>query len=108
MARTVLNTLTVYGGLMLILFVEPQTPFWTGGDDLAGDTRPVVLTIIMGLTYAVILLVPGLREFFQLHILRLVDYAAIAGALMLWGLLLRWMWRAKIFTRFLRLESSGY
>ncbi|MBN8591622.1 MAG: HAD-IC family P-type ATPase [Anaerolineae bacterium] len=108
MARTVLNTLTVYGGLMLILFVEPQTPFWTGGDDLAGDTRPVVLTIIMGLTYAVILLVPGLREFFQLHVLRLVDYAAIAGALMLWGLLLRWMWRAKIFTRFLRLESSGY
>jgi cation-transporting ATPase E len=105
MARTVLNTVTVYGGLLLILFVEPQTPFWTGGDDLAGDTRPVVLAILMGLVYALILLVPGLREFFQLHVLRLIDYAAIAGALAAWGLLLRWMWRARIFTRFLRLEG---
>jgi cation-transporting ATPase E len=105
MARTVLNTVTVYGGLLLILFVEPQTPFWTGGDDLAGDTRPVLLAIIMGVVYATILLVPGLRDFFQLHVLRLVDYAVIAGALAAWGLILRWMWRAKIFTRFLRLEG---
>jgi cation-transporting ATPase E len=104
-ARTVLNTLTVYGGLLLILFVEPQTPFWTGGDELAGDTRPVLLTIVMGVVYGLILLVPDLRDLFQLDALRLIDFAAIAGALAAWGLLLRWMWRAKIFTRFLRLEG---
>ena len=100
-ARTALTTATVFCGLLLIPFVEPPTRFWEGGDDLSGDWRPTILALGMLLAYGVVLAVPGLRGFFELSPLRLVDYLIIAASVAIWALLLRLIWRTKLFERVL-------
>ena len=105
LARTVLTTVTTFGGLLLILFVEPPTQFWTVGDETSGDWRPTILAIVLGLVYIVIMLVPGLRDFFELTALSLSDWAVMVVSLVVWVFVLRFFWRAEIFTRFLRLDG---
>jgi cation-transporting ATPase E len=100
-ARTALTTATVFCGLLLIPFVEPPTRFWEGGDDLSGDWRPAILALGMLLAYGVVLAVPGLRGFFELSPLRIVDYLIIAAGVAIWALLLRLIWRTKLFERVL-------
>jgi cation-transporting P-type ATPase E len=107
LARTVLTTLTTFGGLLLILFAEPPTSFWmTAPDDHIGDWRPAIVASVLGVSYIIIMLVPGLRDFFELSPLRLVDYGVIAVALVAWIFILRYIWRAHIFARFLRLKLA--
>jgi cation-transporting ATPase E len=101
-SRTVLTTLVTFGGLILVLFVEPPTPFWVGGDELSGDWRPTILSIILGLAYLGIMAFQPLRDFFQLSPLRLIDWLVVAVSLIIWTFALRAMWRADLFTRFLR------
>jgi cation-transporting ATPase E len=106
LARTALTTVTTFGGLLLILFVEPPTQFWTSGDDYSGDWRPTILAIVLALVYVVIMLVPGLRDFFELMSLSPSDWVVITISLVIWVFVLRFLWRAKIFARFLRLEGA--
>lgn len=107
LSRTVLTTLTTFGGLILILFAEPPTSFWQlGSDDHTSDWRPTVVALVLGILYIIILLVPGLRDFFELTSLRMADYGLIAIALVAWTLILRYIWRAQIFARFLRLNPA--
>jgi cation-transporting P-type ATPase E len=107
LARTVLTTLTTFGGLLLILFAEPPTGFWmTVPDDHTGDWRPALVAFVLGVVYVIIMLIPGLRDFFELSPLRLADYAIIAIVLFGWVFILRYIWRAHIFERFLRLKLT--
>ncbi|MBZ0290734.1 MAG: cation-translocating P-type ATPase, partial [Anaerolineae bacterium] len=105
LARTALTTVTTFGGLLLILFVEPPTKFWAGGDEYSGDWRPTMLAIVLGIVYIVIMAVPGLRDFFELMPLGVTDWLIVVGSLLVWLFVLRFFWRAKIFTRFLRLDG---
>jgi cation-transporting ATPase E len=97
LARTALTTLTVLCGITLIPFVEPPTPAWVGGDELSGDWRPAVLALGMLALFGVIMLVPALREFFELTPLRGQDYALIGGVVIVWALVLRFIWRRQLF-----------
>jgi cation-transporting P-type ATPase E len=107
LARTVLTTLTTFGGLLLILFAEPPTRFWTTApDDHIGDWRPTLVAFVLGIVYIIIMLIPGLRDFFELTPLRLADYAIITIALFVWIFILRYIWRAHVFERFLRLKVA--
>jgi cation-transporting ATPase E len=106
-ARTVLTTLTTFGGLLLILFAEPPTAFWTtASDDHTGDWRPALIAFVLGVVYIIIMLIPGLRDFFELSPLRLTDYGIIAVGLFIWVFIPRYLWRAHIFERFLRLKMA--
>lgn len=104
-SRTVLTSLLMFGGLLLVVFVEPPVRFFTGGDELSGDWKPTILAALLALVYVAILLVPGLRRFFDLAPLGLRDAAIIGAALLLWAFLLRLVWRARLFERFLRLDD---
>lgn len=104
-SRTVLTSLLLFGGLLLVVFVEPPVRFFTGGDELSGDWKPTILAALLALVYVVILLVPELRRFFDLAPLGLRDAAIIGAALLLWAFLLRLVWRARLFERFLRLDE---
>jgi len=99
MARTALTTATVLCGLLLIPFVEPPTRSWEGGDVLSGDWRPTILALAMLLIYGAVLAVPGLRSFFELSPLRNMDYLIIAAGVAIWALLLRLIWRTRLFER---------
>ena len=44
-AQSALSAFLVFAGLLLVIFVEPPTPWWTGGDVLSGDWRPTWLAL---------------------------------------------------------------
>jgi cation-transporting ATPase E len=100
-ARTALTTVTIFCGLLLIPFVEPPTEWWVAGDVLSGDRRPALLALGMLLLFGLIVLLPPLRGFFELALLRPLDYLLLAALAVGWALLLRALWRARFFERLL-------
>jgi cation-transporting ATPase E len=57
-AQTALTAFLVLCGLLLVIFVEPPTPWWTGGDTLSGDWRPTVLAVALMAAFIAINLLP--------------------------------------------------
>jgi cation-transporting ATPase E len=101
LARDATTTTLILCGLVLIVFAEPPTRFWTGGDELAGDWRPTILAGGMLVAFVAILASPALRDFFGLHLLGFWDYVGIIALVVVWAAALRVIWRARIFDRFL-------
>lgn len=105
-ARSALTTFTVLSGVLLIIFVEPPTPFFTGGDELSGDKRPTLLAAGMVAAFVLILLIPPLRDFFELVVLPIPFYGIIIAGVLLWMLIVRIVWRRRLFDRFLNIDLS--
>jgi cation-transporting ATPase E len=101
LAQTALTTISVMCGLVLVVFAEPPTPFWTGGAPLSRDLRPTLLAAGLLVAYTVIVLVPPLRNMFDLATLRVSDLACLAAAAVAWAALLRWAWRSRLVERLL-------
>ena len=94
-------------GILLIIFVEPPSEVWVGGDVLSGDWRPTVLAVGLLILFGLFLIVPVLREFYGLIPLRQpADYLVIGLAVVLWMLLLRLAWRARLVDRYLNVALS--
>ncbi len=106
-ARTALTTATIMCGLLLVPFVEPPTQWWVGGDLLSGDWRPSLLALGMLALYGVIVAVPPLREFFELTLLRWGDYLLLAAVSAGWALVLRIMWRTRVFERVFSMDIAS-
>ena len=106
-ARTALTATTVLCGLVLIPFVEPPTETWVGGDVLSGDWRPTALALGMLGLFGVIMATPSLRAFLELTPLRGVDYLLIGVVVVAWAVLLRLIWRARLFERLLDLKVDS-
>ena len=104
-ARTILTSVTTLAGLVLIAFVEPPTQFWTGGDEYSGDWRPTIVAVGLAILDIVIMLVPSLRYTFELTELGCRDWLIVISVVILWGILIqRFLWRAKVFDKLLRLD----
>ncbi|HEY7031171.1 MAG TPA: HAD-IC family P-type ATPase [Thermomicrobiales bacterium] len=104
LARDATTTTLILCGLFVIVFAEPPTPFWTGGDELSGDRRPTILALGMLIAYVAILASPFLRDFFGLHLLGFWDYVGIVILVIVWAAALRAIWRARLFDRFLGVQ----
>ena len=102
-AQTALTTFSVFCGLLLVLFVVPPTRFWIGAERLRGDMRPVYLVLALLGSYLLILATPSLRKFFELAALEWYATLALFALALLWGLWVRWLWRARSIERFLSL-----
>jgi cation-transporting ATPase E len=100
-ARTALTTATVLCGLILIPFVEPPSVAWVAGDELSGDWRPSALALGMLGLYALVMVIPSLRGFFELVPLRVLDYLLICIVVVVWAFLLRLIWRGRVLERVL-------
>lgn len=95
-------------GLLLIVFAEPPTAAWVGGDELSGDWRPTLLAVGLLLAFVAFVAVPPLRRFYSLELLRQSsDYALIALVVILWAFTLRHAWRARLLERYLNLDLDG-
>jgi cation-transporting ATPase E len=105
-ARTALTAQLIVCGLLLIPFVEPTTPAWTGGDELSGDPRPSLLALGMLGVFGLIIAVPSLRNTFELTLLHPADYLLIGGLGAVWALIIRLLWRQRWFERLLSLEME--
>ncbi|MCA0456343.1 MAG: HAD-IC family P-type ATPase [Chloroflexi bacterium] len=102
-ARTILTSVTTLAGLVLIVFVEPPTQYWTGGDEYSGDWRPTIMAILLAVAYMIIMLVPSLRSAFELAELQPRDWVIVIAVVGLWAMIQRFLWRQHVFDRLLRL-----
>jgi cation-transporting P-type ATPase E len=98
--QTSLATFMVLTGLLLVVFVEPPTPWWTGGDVLSSDKRPAFLAIALALAFGVVLAVPSLRHVFEVRTLDWLDGALIVTAVLVWLFAVRFAWRRRLLERF--------
>jgi cation-transporting ATPase E len=103
-AQTVLTAFLVFCGLFLVIFVEPPTAWWTGGDRLSGDWKPTMLAVTLMVAFVVINVVPQARLLFALEPLQWAEVGLIAGALAIWLPMLRMLWRRQLIARFLGLH----
>ncbi len=106
-AQSAVTTTAILCGLLLIVFVEPPTTWLTGGDSLSRDWRPTVLAGVMLAVYAFILSIDEIRDFFEVLLLPASDYFLITGLVVLWGVILRWVWRQRLFDRFLDVDLQA-
>ncbi len=94
-------------GIILLIFVEPPTEFWAGGDEICGDWRPTILSGLMFLALVLFIVVPPMRAFYQLSVLEPADYLIIAGVTIVWTFTLRYTWKARLLERYLGVEALG-
>jgi cation-transporting ATPase E len=104
-AQSALTTFTLLAGLVLVVFVEPPTEFFVGGDIYSGDKRPTLLVVGLLLASLAVILIAPIRTFFEVLVLPPAIYLLIFALVFLWAFVLRLAWRAHWFERFLRLES---
>lgn len=104
-SQTVLTAFSVLSGLGLVLFVEPPFRWFVGGDKYSGDKRPLLLVVAMLGLFVWMIVVPRWRQFWELLPLEPIDYAIVIGATLVWAVVQRYVWRARLFERFLHLEA---
>jgi cation-transporting ATPase E len=108
-AQLILTYASIVKGLLLVIFVQPPTEFWAGGDRLSGDWRPTMLAtgllvVLLSSPYN-----PILRGFFGLSPLRsLMDGLVIAGFTLVWIFTLRLVWKWRIVDRYLDVNLADW
>jgi cation-transporting ATPase E len=107
-AQHALTYTMIATGLLLIVFVEPPTKAWVGGDELSGDWRPTMLAIGLSFAFVVFLVLAPLRNFYELTLLRQpLDYAVISAVVILWAFALRYAWITRLLERYLNVDLGG-
>jgi cation-transporting ATPase E len=106
-AQEALMLAAIACGLVLIIFVEPPTPFWVGGDTFSGDRRPALLALGLLLLATLAHATDPVRRLYGFLILRPEDYLIIGGVVLIWALMVRFIWRARLVERYLHVEFDG-
>jgi cation-transporting ATPase E len=106
-AQTILTVYLLFCSLFLIIFVEPPSPWWTGGATLSTDRRPTLLAVGLMLAFVLLELAPPLRNSFALTSLNILELSMSAIAVAIWLFAVRWAWRAHLISRFLGTHHAG-
>ena len=95
-ARSALATIGIYCGILLIAFLSPPGP------PPARALRPTLLAGAMVAAFCGILVVPPLRELFELAELPLPDVLGLAGLAIAWAVVLFRLRAVRVVARILR------
>jgi len=106
MARSTITVFATIYGIFLLVFVVPPTRFLAGGNAVSGDWRPTMLAAALLGGLMLLLNVPVGRAVFEIGALPLFDVVAVVGVVLLWALILRFIWRFRLFERMLGFESE--
>jgi cation-transporting ATPase E len=107
-AQMALTYVMILIGLLLVIFVEPPTKFWVGGDVLSGDFRPMILAVGLLIVFIITLVVPQFRDFYSLTLLRTpIDYVIVILVTVVWMFGLRRIWRSRLFDRYLHISLTA-
>lgn len=106
-AQGAVTTTMVSTLLLIVLFAQPPNHIWVGASSLNGDRRPAYLVAAMYAIYAIILLVPGLRSFFDLRTLPWSGYVMLAFIVCGWAVLVRFIWRQALGDRIWRYGETS-
>lgn len=104
-AQSTLTAFLVIVGLLMIIFVEPPTEWWMGGDELSGDWKPTLLAIGLLCAFGAIMFFKPARELFAIHELGAWEGAAAVLAAGAWLFLVRWLWRHRVLERYLGIQG---
>jgi cation-transporting P-type ATPase E len=102
-AQTALSTFVSFAAFGLILFLEPPFRLFTGWAPVSPDKRPALLALVLAIIYVVVLITPITASYFGLVTpgVRGPELRVMLVTLPLWFLILRTIWRAKLFDRLL-------
>lgn len=99
-AQTALVTYVVLFGLLLVLFIKPPNAFFAAAAERSPDRRPARLALGLMVVYLAILYIPTpIRALYQLTPLGPVELGTVLLAVGGAALLLRWVWRSRLFGR---------
>jgi magnesium-transporting ATPase (P-type) len=94
-------------GLLLVIFVQPPSRFWVGGDVLSKDRRTTYMAVILLGVFIIATYLPLTQELFRLLPLQgLVDYTTIVLVAFVWLFLIRAIWRAPWLSRYVGIVSK--
>jgi cation-transporting ATPase E len=105
-AQTALVTFFVLAGVLLMLFAEPPLRWFAGGSPYRGHWLPAAAAAGLIIAYYAILLLPGLRSFFELVPLPPVFHVVIIATTLVWMVVQRTVWRRQWLERFLDLPPT--
>ena len=100
-AQTALSTFVSFAAFGLILFLEPPSRLFTGWAPVSPDKRPAWLALALAIIYVVVLFTPVTASYFGLVTPGGPEAEVMLVTLPLWFLILRALWRAKLFDRLL-------
>ncbi len=105
--RTALVTVLVFCHLFLLPFLKPPTRFFTGGGEpICRDWRYTLSAIVLAGLTLITLVVPILRDFYELATLSPADIAFLLAVALEWAFILRALWRSRFFDRFLGIDLA--
>ncbi len=94
-------------GLLLIIFVQPPTRFWVGGDVFSGDWRNTYMAIVLFILFIAATYIPLTQELLRLAPLQDIQSYAIVGAVaIVWLFVVRAIWRAPWLNRYVGILSD--
>ncbi len=100
-AKTSVTAFLIYIGVLVLLFVEPPNRLFAVIEPISPDRRPTYLAITLAISFLVVMAVPPLRIFFNLHPLELRDTGIILAGVAVWAVLVWIFWRYRFVDRFL-------
>jgi cation-transporting ATPase E len=106
-AKTSVTAFLIFVGVLVLLFVEPPTRLLAVVEPISPDLRPTYLAITLAVSFVVVMLVPPLRDFFNLDGLSIRDWAIVLGGVLSWAVLVWVFWRYRFVDRFLGLDGDG-
>lgn len=100
-AQTALSTFVAFASFGLILFLEPPYRFFAGWAPVSPDKRPALLALALAIIYVVVLVTPVTANYFGLVTpgIQGPELKIFVITVPLWFLILRTIWRAKLFER---------
>jgi magnesium-transporting ATPase (P-type) len=106
-SQLVVSHLLVVLGLLVIVFVQPPTRFWVGGDVLSGDWRNAIMAFVLLLVFILATILPLTQELLRLITLnRIQDYLIIGGIALVWLFIVRAIWRSPRLSRYVGIMSE--
>ena len=106
LARSALTITSVLCGLVLILFLEPPTPAWTGANPLSGDWRPAAMAGLLLVAFGATLASGTLRDFYELELPDIWGFIIIFIVVGAWAAALRAFWRVDLPDRLAKLGAG--
>ncbi len=94
-------------GLIVVVFVQPPTKFFVGGDVLSGDWRNTYMALGLFILYNILVYIPLAQNLLRLAPLaELWEYAVIGLVVLVWLPILRAVWRAPWLNRYVGILSD--
>ncbi len=103
--RSAMTAFLVLVGLILINFVLPPFDYFAVSVDKVESKRMLVVSILMVGVYAFIVAFPPLRNFYEVIVLRPVDYLLVLIGAVIWTVITREFFKRELLQRFLQ---GGY